>query len=55
MSGNRSVMPRMLGGATATRVRVGDPLAFPITFGVLVWVGLILRDDRLRTFIALKG
>jgi hypothetical protein len=44
-----------LGGATATHVRVGDPFAFPIAFGVLVWVGLILRDDRLRTFIAWKG
>jgi hypothetical protein len=34
---------------------VGDAFAFPVAFGVLVWVGLLLRDDRLRAFIPLKG
>ena len=38
-----------LGGATATHVRVGDPI-FPILFpsivGVLIWGGLFLRDKR---------
>src|SRR5215467_15072975 len=38
-----------LGGATATQVRVGDPwFIFPVVVGVLVWVGLFLRDARLR-------
>jgi hypothetical protein len=41
-----------LGGATATHVRAQDPnFFFPLTFGVLVWVGLFLRDDRLRALI----
>jgi hypothetical protein len=43
-----------LGGATATHVRIGDPFFFPIVVGVLVWVGLFLRDNRLRTLIPLR-
>jgi hypothetical protein len=41
-----------LGGATATHLRVGDPLLthvfFPIYVGLLVWGGLVLRDGQLR-------
>jgi hypothetical protein len=38
-----------LGGAVATQVRVEDPwFLLPVFFGVLVWIGLYLRDDRLR-------
>jgi uncharacterized membrane protein YphA (DoxX/SURF4 family) len=44
-----------LGGATATHVRIGDPFYFPVVFGVLVWLGLFLRDDRLRALIPLRG
>ena len=45
-----------LGGATATHVRVGDPLFFvPVVLGVLVWGGLFLRDDRLRALIPLRS
>jgi hypothetical protein len=40
-----------LGGATATHVRVGQPFVFPIVFGMLVWLGLWLRDARLRALI----
>ena len=45
-----------LGGAVATHVRVGDPLfthvLFPTYIGTLIWAGLYLRHDRLRTFVA---
>jgi DoxX-like family len=45
-----------LGGATATNVRVGDPLFFlPAILGVLVWGGLYLRDDRLRALLPLRS
>jgi hypothetical protein len=45
-----------LGGATATHVRVGDPLFFmPVVLGVLIWGGLYLRDDRLRKLIPLRS
>jgi hypothetical protein len=38
-----------LGGATATHVRVGDPFFMPVILGVLAWVGLYLRDPRVRS------
>ena len=47
-----------LGGAVATHVRVGDPLfshvLFPVYLGVLIWLGLYLRDDRLSALIPLR-
>jgi hypothetical protein len=43
-----------LGGATATHVRVGEPFYFPIIVGVLVWLGLYLRDARLRALVPLR-
>ena len=46
-----------LGGAVATHVRVGEglfPVSFPIIFGVLLWGGLYLRDNRLRTLIPIN-
>ena len=45
-----------LGGATATQVRLEDPwFFFPIVIGVLVWLGLYLRDERLRTLLPLRS
>lgn len=44
-----------LGGATASHIRVGDPFFGPILFGVLVWAGLYLRDDRLRALVPLRS
>ena len=47
-----------LGGAVATHVRIGDPLPNvlgPIIFGALVWVGLYLRDQRLRALLPLRS
>ena len=40
-----------LGGATATHVRVGDPFVPPIIVGMMVWLGLFLRDARIRALI----
>jgi hypothetical protein len=44
-----------LGGAVATHVRVLDP-AFPapVLLGVLAWLGLFLRDPRLRALLPLR-
>jgi uncharacterized membrane protein YphA (DoxX/SURF4 family) len=44
-----------LGGATATHVRIGDNFAAPIVLGVLVWLGLFLRDARLRVLLPLRS
>lgn len=47
-----------LGGAVASHVRLGDPLfshvLFPVYLGGLIWVGLYLRDERLREFVPLR-
>lgn len=46
-----------LGGAAAIHVRAGSgafPVAFSIAFGVLVWVGLVLREPRLLWTILLR-
>jgi hypothetical protein len=43
-----------LGGATATHVRVGEPFYLPIIVGIVVWVGLYLRDERLRALFPLR-
>jgi hypothetical protein len=40
-----------LGGATATHVRISDPFYGPVIGGVLVWLGLWLRDPRLRALV----
>lgn len=48
-----------LGGAVATHVRVGNPLfgyvLFPVYLGILIWAGILLRDDRLRVLIPLRS
>ncbi len=44
-----------LGGAVATQVRVQDPwFLFPVVLGVLLWLGLYLRDARVRALIPLR-
>lgn len=36
-----------LGGAIATHVRISDSFIFPIIIGVIYWVALGLRDQRI--------
>ena len=47
-----------LGGAVATHLRVGDPLIshvlFPCYVGALLWMGLLLRHERLREILPLR-
>ena len=43
-----------LGGAVATHVRAGEAWFFPVIFGVLVWLGLYLRDARVRALAPLR-
>jgi len=44
-----------MGGAVATHLRIGSPLfthtLFGVDLGLLIWVGLWLRDPRLRALI----
>lgn len=45
-----------LGGAIASHVRVGNPLLshtlFPIYVAIFIWLGLYLRDARIRALIS---
>jgi hypothetical protein len=43
-----------LGGATATHVRAGEPFIFPVIIGVVLWLGLYLRDARIRALVPLR-
>ena len=47
-----------LGGAIATHVRLENPLfshiLFPVYVGLMIWGGLYLRNQRLRTLIPLN-
>lgn len=42
----------IMGGAVATHVRVGDPFWVPVLAGLLVWLGLYLRNMSLRAMVA---
>ena len=44
-----------LGGATATHVRLDEGFVPPIVMGVLVWLGLYLRDRRLWPLLPLRS
>jgi len=48
------LMTAYLGGAVATHVHAGEPFFFPIIFGVLAWLGLLLRDARIRSLLPLR-
>lgn len=46
-----------LGGAVATHVRVGEStfsMIFPVIVGSLLWLGLCLRDEQLRTIVPVR-
>jgi hypothetical protein len=43
-----------IGGAICTHWRAGDPFFVQIVIGLLVWLGVWLRDARLREVIPLR-
>lgn len=43
-----------LGGATATHVRIGEPFWIPVALGVALWLGIFLRDARLRELLPFR-
>ena len=48
-----------LGGAVCTHLRLGNPLLgyllFPTYLGALLWLGLYLREPRLRALLPFRG
>ncbi|NUN13812.1 MAG: DoxX family protein [Myxococcales bacterium] len=43
-----------MGGAILTHLRVGDPIIIQIVLGIVVWLGLYLREPRLRELLPLR-
>jgi len=43
-----------LGGAMLTHLRVGEAVLVHIVLGLLIWLGIYLREDRLRALIPLR-
>ena len=44
-----------MGGAIATHLRVDDPYFIQIGIGIFVWLGLYLRDQRIRDLIPVRS
>jgi hypothetical protein len=44
-----------MGGAILTHLRVGEPPVIQALLGILVWLGLYLRESRLRALLPLRG
>lgn len=43
-----------MGGAIATHVRIGEEFWQQAAFGVVLWLGIFLREGRLRALIPLR-
>ena len=51
------LMTGYLGGAVATHVRIGEygMMVPAIVLGILVWLGLYLRDARVRSLVPIRS
>lgn len=43
-----------VGGAMLTHLRLGEPVYMHVGLGVLLWLGLFLREPRLRELLPLR-
>jgi hypothetical protein len=43
-----------MGGAICTYWRVGDPFVVQVVLGIAIWLGLYLREERLKGLIPLR-
>lgn len=43
-----------VGGAIVSHLRIGEPVYVQIALGMLVWLGLYLREQRLKALIPLR-
>lgn len=43
-----------VGGAICTHLRVGDPVYIQVVLGILVWLGIYLREPRLRQILPIR-
>ncbi len=50
------VLTGYLGGAVATHARIHDPTwVAPLLFGMLAWLAIYLKDERVRALIPLRA
>jgi hypothetical protein len=49
-----SLLTGYIGGAICTHWRVGDSFVVQIALGIFVWLGLYLREPRLKVLIPLR-
>ena len=51
------ILTGYMGGAIASYVRIGElhPPLVPLTTAMLAWLGLYLRDERLRALLPLRS
>jgi uncharacterized protein YjeT (DUF2065 family) len=43
-----------LGGATASHIRIGEPPVAPLVVAAFVWLGIYLREPRLRALLPVR-
>ena len=43
-----------MGGAIATHISLEESFAFQAAFGVIVWLGIFLREPRLRAILPIR-
>ena len=43
-----------MGGAICTHWRVGDPILGQVAIGLVIWLGIYLREPRLKALIPLR-
>jgi len=43
-----------IGGAICTHWRVGDPFFIQVGLGILVWLGIYLREERLKALLPVR-
>ena len=48
------LMAGYVGGIILTHWRVGDPVYIPIALGLCLWLGLYLREDRLKPLVPIR-
>jgi len=51
------LLTAFLGGAVAIQMRAGSPIfetTFPVIFAVIVWAGILLRENRISQVFPLR-
>jgi DoxX-like protein len=49
------LMTGFIGGTIVTHLRMGEPIYMQSAIGILVWLGLWLRDPRLRALLPVRN